>query len=178
MVRPKYELYARKQTAEQYRYSRKLIRDQERAEKRSTLLTVIGMIGLIALVMALGLVLEGCSVASEIPRDQAVKAIIGEAENQGFQGMLDVACGIKARNTLKGVYGLRSRRVRNHKYSSATLNQANLAWSLAVNDSHNCEFLGGATHWENIGAFGKPKWANSMVETYRYRDHVFYKVIK
>lgn len=120
---------------------------------------------------------SGCCAASQIPRDQAIKAIIGEAENQGFHGMLAVACGIRNRNTLQGVYGLKAARVRNHQYNSTTLNQANLAWSLASNSDikDNCDFLGGATHWDNINAFGKPNWANSMIETYRYRDHVFYR---
>lgn len=124
--------------------------------------------------------IAGCAWSYDIPRDRAVNAIIGEAENQGFQGMLAVACGIVNRGTLHGVYGEHSPRVKNRLYSPKILNQANLAWSLATHPDieDNCDFLGGATHWENIKAFGKPSWVYGMKETYRYKDHVFYKIIK
>lgn len=40
-----------------------------------------------------------------IPADQAVNAILGEAANQPYQSMLGIACAIRNRGSLKGVYG-------------------------------------------------------------------------
>lgn len=131
------------------------------------------IIGILTLWMVIGLI--GCTVASEsINNKQAILAIIGEAENQDWEGMYAVACAIRNRGTLKGVYGIYALRVINHKYSKFTYALAELAW-------HNSEYrkddiTNGATHWENINAFGKPYWVKDMVETFRYKDHVFYKV--
>lgn len=129
----------------------------------------------------------GLAHAEAIPTERAVKAIIGEAENQGSQGMLAVACGIYNRGTLRGIYGEKAPRVVGKKYSKETYTAAARAWDIASNpqeymslDEYGapitaCEFLGGADHWENIKAFGKPAWAKGMIETYRYKDHVFYR---
>ena len=108
------------------------------------------------------------SHAYNIREDQNIRAIIGEASNQGYQGMLAVACGIRNRGTLKGVYGVNAKHIDN---------EPNYIWKLAekswIESEHNRIHSG--THWENIKAFGKPYWAESMVEVYRYKDHVFYK---
>lgn len=109
--------------------------------------------------------------AAEIPEKQAVLAIIGEAENQGQMGMLAVACAIRNRGSLKGIFGMRSSRVVQHKYSKEIYEDALKAWR----DSANHDITRGATHWENIKAFGRPYWVNGMIETYVYKDHVFYK---
>lgn len=138
---------------------------------------------------ALILLIVSCDLAhaDSIPESRAVNAIIGEAENQGTQGMLAVACGIYNRGTLRGVYGEKAPRVVGKKYSKETYTAAARAWDIASNPQEYmslneygapitaCEFLGGADHWENINAFGKPAWANKMIETYRYKDHVFYR---
>jgi hypothetical protein len=46
------------------------------------------------------------SGAGTIPDNQAVSAIVGESSNQNFSVMLAVACAIRNRGTLQGVYGL------------------------------------------------------------------------
>lgn len=131
--------------------------------------------------------LPSISHAEKIQDEKAILAIIGEAENQGTQGMVAVACGIYNRGTLKGVYGLNAPRVKKKLYSKETYLTAEKAWEFAKNaeefmslDEYGtpidaCHFLGGADHWENIKAFGKPYWVKDMVETYRYKDHVFYR---
>jgi len=103
----------------------------------------------------------------------AIKAIIGEAEDQGYRGMLAVACAIRNRGTLKGVYGLRSARVRNYEFSRQTHKMAFLAWA----ESEKVDITNGATHWENIKAFGTPCWVKKCIEVFRHKDHVFYKEI-
>lgn len=110
---------------------------------------------------------------AEIKDSDAIKAIIGEAENQGYEGMLAVACAIRNRGTLKGVYGLNAPRVKNYKFSHKIHRQAFLAWS----ESEKHDITHGATHWENIKAFGCPSWVKNCIETFHYKDHVFYKEV-
>lgn len=108
-----------------------------------------------------------------IDNDRAINAIIGEAENQGYMGQLYVACAIRNRGTLKGVYGENAPRVLGKKYSDVIYLQAETAWKLSAT-SDSCQDIKGATHWENIKAFGTPYWAKKMHKTFQYLDHVFY----
>lgn len=123
----------------------------------------------------------GCaSYADHVPDNRAILAIIGEAENQGSEGMLAVACGIRNRGTLKGVYGEKAPRVVKKLYSQSIYDRAKIAWTLANENNDGtsddyCSFLDGADHWENIKAFGEPSWASKMVKTYEYKDHAFYR---
>lgn len=126
--------------------------------------------GKIVLIMVL---IAGCvtTAFADVDSREAVRAIIGEAANQGPKGMLAIAVGIKNRGTLDGVYGLHAKHVDNQP--EWVWEQATDAWREA---EHNRIHSG--THWENIKAFGKPYWADEMVEVYRYKDHVFYKEAK
>lgn len=98
-----------------------------------------------------------------------IRAIIGEASGEGYDGMLAVAVGIRNRGTLKGVYGLKAKHVDNEPHW--VWEQARLAW----NESKNNRIHTG-THWENIKQFGKPSWADDSKEVYRHKNHVFYKL--
>ena len=97
-----------------------------------------------------------------------VKAIVGEASNQGYKGMLMIAVGIRNRGTLKGVYGRNATHCNNEP--EWVWEMANKAWK---ESEHNRIHSG--TNWENIKAFGKPKWADSMTVVAEYKDHIFYK---
>lgn len=103
----------------------------------------------------------------EIDDNKAIRAIIGEASNQGYQGMLAVAVGIRNRGSLQGVYGLQAKHV--DKEPQWVFESARRAWK---ESAHN--HLHRGTHWENIKAFGKPKWAEKMKLVYQYKDHNFY----
>ena len=107
--------------------------------------------------------------ADEIEQSKAIRAIIGEASNQGYTGMLAVACAIRNRGTLQGVYGLNAKHVNTEP--QWVFNLAKKAW-LA---SKSKDITNGATHWENIKAFGTPYWVASMVKVYAYKDQVFYR---
>lgn len=100
---------------------------------------------------------------------QAVRAIIGEASNQGYEGMLAVACAIRNRGTLRGVYGLKAKHV--DQQPDWVWARARKAWK----ESAERDITGGADHWENIRAFGTPKWAEKMIRTVQVKDHVFYR---
>ena len=122
-----------------------------------------------------GVIVLGCSLAhADVSDSQAVLAIIGEAENQGATGMLAVACAIRNRDTLRGVYCVNAPRVKQKKYSQKTYDLAKQSWE----KSASVDIVNGADHWENINAFGRPYWADSMTETYRHKDHVFFKEVK
>lgn len=125
---------------------------------------------IVSFVLALVLILNSCAYSAEPTDKKAIKAIIGEAENQGYKGMLAVACAIRNRGTLKGVYGAKSKRVIYKQYSIETYNISKKAW----NNSSVVDITHGANHWENIHAFGKPYWARN--EVFRFKDHIFYRI--
>lgn len=111
-----------------------------------------------------------------------VLAIIGEAENQGFDGMLAVACTISNRGTLKGVYGLHAPRVLQHKYSNETYAKASTAWDLATESYESnrdyCGFIKHATGWGNskdLVQFKKTTWWKNCKIVAVVKDHFFYK---
>lgn len=99
---------------------------------------------------------------------EAIHAILGEARGEGLAGMYAVAHAIRNRGTLRGVYGL----IAEFKVDDDTMQEATTAWRMS---KYLPDPTHGATHWENINKFGKPKWAGKMVETARVRNHVFYK---
>ena len=106
--------------------------------------------------------------AGEISDTQAIKAIMGEASNQGYQGMLAVAVGIRNRGTLQGVYGLKAKHI--YKEPRWVWDLAGKAWQESkTNRIHS------GTHWENIKAFGTPYWVKKMILVYSYKDHNFYR---
>lgn len=106
--------------------------------------------------------------ADVIPDALAVRAIIGESSDQGYKGMLAVACGIRNRGTLRGVYGVNANHV--DKEPKWVWDLAKKAWSESENNRIHT-----GTHWENINAFGTPDWAKEMKMVYKYKEHVFYR---
>jgi len=123
---------------------------------------------IMTLIVSLILWLCGFLFADEIDDNLAIRAIIGEASNQGYEGMLAVACGIRNRGHLRGVYGANAGHVDNEP--EWVWNLARKAWT---ESEHNRIHQG--THWENIKSFGEPYWVASMDKVYEYKDHVFYK---
>ncbi len=96
---------------------------------------------------------------------------MGEAANQGKVGMLAVACAIRNRGNLNGVYGLNHNPKWMYDQPQYVWDRAHAAWlQSATND-----ITFGATHWENVKAFGVPYWAKDMQKTILIKDHQFYK---
>ncbi len=108
--------------------------------------------------------------------------IMGEAVSEGERGMYAVACVM--RNRLKA-YG--------HSKGFSSIYRANLDdWCLKqglwverakrverrVFEENAPDITFGATHFENIEAFGTPYWAKSMVKTIKIKSHTFYKEVK
>lgn len=109
--------------------------------------------------------------ASSIPDDKAILAIIGEAESQGFDGMLAVASAIRNRGTLQGVYGLNAPRVKKSLYTKGTYLQARKAW---LQSASGRDVVMGANSWENVNAFGRPYWIDTCKPTVTVKDHQFF----
>lgn len=109
-----------------------------------------------------------------IDEKRAVNAIIGEAEGEGYRGMLAIAGAIRNRGHLIGVYGEKAPRVIGKKYSLKTLQLAKQAWR----ESANNDITNGADHWG--GKKVDVKWIAKMKsmgykKTFEYREQEFYK---
>lgn len=107
--------------------------------------------------------------AEELPKDQVIRAIIGEASGEGERGMLAVACGIRNRGSLKGVYGVKAKHV--DSQPQWVWDRAEKVWE----QSATIDIVDGADHWENVKAFGVPYWAKSLTKTVKIGNHQFYK---
>lgn len=120
--------------------------------------------------MILLILLLICGTAyAETPKE--VLCVIGEAEGEGYSGMLAVSEAIRNRGTLKGVYGCNAPRVRKHAYGDKVLNTAIKAWKDSEGSS---DITNGATHWEGT-AFKTPYWAKGMILTATIGNQRFYK---
>lgn len=161
-----------------YQFKKKLLRysDEQKELNDFSWIGIISALTFGAIIAAAILWSDFAHAQAPVNDLRAIKAIIGEAENQGYAGMVYVACAIRNRGTLQGVYGERAPRVLKHKYSDQIALQAQSAWAISELPD-TCIDLKGATHWENIKAFGCPKWVKDCIETLRYKDHVFYREI-
>lgn len=110
--------------------------------------------------------------AQEIPRQEAIAILIGEAADQGLKGMICVGEVLRRRGGPEGFYGYSKNF---SKLDSAFLKQRAIkAWEISANTN----YTKGADHFENVSAFGKPWWAKYCIKTFEYKDHVFYKEVK
>lgn len=112
-------------------------------------------------------------VVSAMCKNNIVDAIIGEAEGESYKGKLAVACAIKNRKTLRGVYGVKAPRVVNRKYSSFVFVQAVKAYEES-NVKGACDFIDGASFWEGT-KFKTPYWAKNMVVTATIGNQRFFR---
>lgn len=159
-----------------YRRHGGLARQHCRICRRQANLKSRGVFKMIVLALLPSLLLASCGTKpayAEINQTQAVKAIIGEAANQGLDGMTAVAEVIRNRGHLKGFYG-----AKREAFILAQPNwvhrQALKAWLM----SESSNLTKNATHFENVKAFGRPKWSSKMTKTAVIKDHVFYRDVK
>lgn len=116
----------------------------------------------------LGLLVTINAYAQTINDNEAIKAILGEARGEGFDGMYAVACAIRNRGTLRGVYGLKASM---GSIDAKTRQIASKAWYLSKDGE---DVTKGASFWEGT-KFKKPYWARNMVRTVRVGHQEFYK---
>lgn len=136
--------------------------------KHGGVLQKLWIVALILIIMLASWVLH--ADAAQIKDEEAIRAVLGEARGEGYRGMYAVACAIRNRGHLKGVYGLRASMP---DLTPDLWQKASKAWfsSLSGPDVTN-----GATHWENVRAFGRPYWASDKTTT--IGNHVFYSEVK
>lgn len=107
--------------------------------------------------------------SQNITDSNAIRTIVGEAGNQGKNGMIAVGNVIRTRNNLKGFYGFKN---------PIADKQPKYIWKMAAEaweESKTNNLVMGATHFENVKAFGRPYWAKDMVETVTIKDHTFFR---
>lgn len=124
------------------------------------------MAALMTVLLAIGL--PSCANA-EVSDDQGVKCIIGEAANQGYDGLVAVSDALQNRGTTKGVYGCTSARA--SKEPAYVWKMAKRAWQ----EAKTANPTRGADHWEAVGLYGEPYWAKTMTKTAKIKDHTFYR---
>ena len=103
---------------------------------------------------------------------KAIHALLGEARGEGYRGMYAVACAIRNRGTLQGVYGANADI---SDTSEITRDAAITAWHLSKNGE---DITNGADSWENTKDFGWPNWAKGHKPTAIIGNHSFFKIKK
>jgi hypothetical protein len=126
-------------------------------------------------VLVLGLFLICSNAFASVPFTQAncIKALVGEVEGETFQTKLATAECLRNRGTLKGVYGINSKRL--SKASRKAWAECELAWA----KSKASNLVDGATVWGNasdVKIFRKTKWFKSYVQTAHVGNHFFFKL--
>lgn len=111
---------------------------------------------------------------SAVTREDAIRTIVGEASDQGLDGMTAVGEVIRHRGSVKGFYGFRAM---DHRSEPARVwERAAQAWER----SETSTLVPGATLFENVHAFGFPRSWNreKVVCVAQIGDHWFFKEIK
>ena len=108
-------------------------------------------------------------LGNEVSEAQAVRAMVGEASNQGYTGLLAVGNVIRHRGSIKGLYGAKAAHC--DKEPSWVWILARKAWA----ESATNDVTMNSTHFENVSKFGQPVWARSMTKTVKIGKHQFYK---
>ena len=136
----------------------------------STIVFLKWMFTIIAAVLFVVIVVSMVK-AEEIPDEKAIMCVIGEAEGEGYEGMLAVAEAIRNQGTLQGVYGCNAPRIKKGMYSNKIFNMARAVW---ISSAGHGDITKGATHWEGT-SFKTPYWAKDMIVTATIGRQRFYK---
>ena len=112
------------------------------------------------------------SAFGAVADDEGVRCIIGEAGNQGFDGLVACADALQNRGHTRGVYGCGAAHV--DKEPAWVWKMARRAWERAK----RVDVVRGATFWGSVKV--DKGWIatmerNKFVKTYEYKDHVFYR---
>jgi len=126
---------------------------------------------ILVLVLAILLIcLQGSVIAQKDVSPHAM-IIAGEAGGEGYKGMYAVACVIQNRGgSTKGFYGLTNKVALRNYYANKKVIDSLVLRMGKLKDSTK-----GATHFENVEAFGYPKWAKNMIKTCKIGHHTFFK---
>ena len=105
------------------------------------------------------------------------KVLMAEAVSEGYDGMYAVACVIRNRGGgLHGFCGAKRKDLtafcnrQGKRVISLSRKIERLVFELDGPDT-----TGGATHFENVEAFGTPYWAKDMIVTVKIGQHTFFR---
>lgn len=124
------------------------------------------------------LLLWACPAQASEPDWHLVEqTLVAEAANQGYEGMLAVGCVMRNRGwnmrpfaasrrpDLAGWVDKQPKRVR--EQARAILSQLRAG---------SADVTNGATHYENVEAFGLPYWAKGKQPVAKVGDHTFWRL--
>jgi len=112
--------------------------------------------------------------------EDIVNVIVGEASNQGYEGMLAVAGALRNRmkdsyyknDILRGVFGKSAKHIKSEP--EKIFDTARMAWE----DSKNQDLTNGATIWGNdsdVELFKQQDWFKNVVQTVKIENHTFFR---
>lgn len=122
---------------------------------------------------------------SSYSEQDLIKAIIGEASNQGSEGMYAIACALKNRtkdsyykhNILQGVYGANAAHIASDMRDEEVYTNAEAAYLTAFKNGGE-DVTKGAIIWGNnadLGKFRQQSWFKNVVPTARIGAHTFFR---
>lgn len=142
------------------------------------------IMAILAIIMLLAM--SGVVFAKNAPiKDiDAVRAILGEAENEQYAGMIAIGEVIRTRGSFKGIYGYNAVKYVNGRYyrgkraiSPTLAIQALKAWraSISTNYALNAQGWGNAS---DLKAFARQSWWRNCAIVVKIGNHYFWKVKK
>ncbi len=141
-------------------------------KKKERLNFALGMVLIFIVLVIAFLFLAVKANAEGIPEEVAVHCIMGEARGEGYSGMLAHGEALRARGTIKGVYGCKSK----FKEPEWVWDMARKAWK----ESRHTKTVKGADHWGSL--IVDKKWIAEMerkgfVRTAIIKNTAFYKKV-
>lgn len=142
------------------------------------------IMAILAIIMLLAM--SGVVFAKNAPiKDvDAVRAILGEAENESMIGKIAIGEVIRTRGGFKGIYGYNAVKYVNGRYyrgkraiSPTIAVQALKAWKLSANTNYalNAQGWGNAS---DLKVFARQSWWRNCAIVAKIGDHYFWKVKK
>lgn len=116
-----------------------------------------------------------CNTAFAISDEKAYQCLLGEVRGESKETIINTAHALRNRDYTQGVCGCRFIATEEEKkYLKATGKSEfiKMAWKRTLVDP---DPTNGATHWENVKAFGYPDWGdNPFYKTHEDDGHVYF----
>jgi len=117
-------------------------------------------------------------LANNIDQQTAVKCVLGEYESGSLTEMTATAEALLNRGTTKGVYGCNAVSELKGVYTRKGRVIPSYAVKRAVRAvkmGYTSNLTNKATHWEAIGTFKRPYWADRLTETAKVGQHTYFR---
>lgn len=133
-----------------------------------------GIVMRVGEILLVAVVLLATQIAwAEVSAKAAVRVILGEAADQDFRTKLAVAEVIRRRKTLS-VFSA-ARRPHLQQFADAQPKRVQKEARRAWESSAYTNIADGATHFENVAAFGEPWWSREMIAVAHFGKLTFYR---